>query len=1002
MSRLMRVFRVMSVLFSVVLSSSHVAWGQDKPPIELPEVVIVGQEVRAAQEAKRPIAPRRIPIGLQSAIDAGKVAHITPPDAVAVAGPTAENPGCLVFSGVGGKKDEALYRRGLRHYNNGDDLKARALFGRVEQDYPRSLYRGAAAFWSGESHYRRKAFAQALTQYERVITAYRREPLRDYALYRAADLRLRNQDYEAAANHAAALRAQYPASPTIENAHYLAGEVAFRHGKFAEAVQEFGAFGQRYPNSALRERALLLYAESLYQMRRYREARRAYRSFLKAFPASTMAAEAQYGLAWSQLKQGEVVQAQCAFQRLHKQSSEPRYAEAALYTGFAAALRQGKLRTARRQLERLRQNFPESPLIASAWSELAWERFAKQAYSDALTRYRQLARRTQAPRASRDVAQYMVGECLYQLARYTPASVAFRNIRPKADIALREKAAFRLGLSLYHQPEYAQAIQVLQAFILRYTASSYRDEALFWLTEAQFHLGDYRAALQTSKRLSPQSRLYDFALYGHGWVYLRLQQWEQAIQTFQSLVQRYPQSTVRADAMYRVAESYRQLGRTQQAQQAYEQYLSAYPRGRLAPEAQLRLTPLTGSEADVEQTIAALQQVQQQYAGTAAALDAQYRLGTTLFQHNRFAEAREVFDAFAAAHPNHANAPTARLRIADTYYNEKAYRQGLIAYRKVGLLHPRSPVAADASYGVVLSHYQLEDYPQFLREGHAFIEAFPEHPLSPSLLLQMAAYYQERKRTQEAIDTYTDVVQHFADRPLADKARFRLGELYLDTDKPRLAIDTFETLLQSGRDDTLKPDALFGQAKAYETLEASKAVQRYARIADVYPQSPLAARGLYEAGRLLHAQKVYAKAQQYFAQAVRRYPNDPIRYDSWLQWGITWLDMQQPKDAIEVLEKVREAPESRLAAQAQWQIGRAHTLAGDLQQGINAYLRVAYIYPDEKGLVAEALRQAARNYVTLGKCSEAMTVYDKLRQQAVSAHQQQVIEQEIAGSGCRS
>ncbi|PON10054.1 hypothetical protein C2W62_52160, partial [Candidatus Entotheonella serta] len=88
----------------------------------------------------------------------------------------AENPGCLVFSGAGGNKDEALYRRGLRAYNNSDDRKARELFAQVINNHPRSPYIGAAAFWRGESHYRQGEEAEALAQYEHVITKAKREP----------------------------------------------------------------------------------------------------------------------------------------------------------------------------------------------------------------------------------------------------------------------------------------------------------------------------------------------------------------------------------------------------------------------------------------------------------------------------------------------------------------------------------------------------------------------------------------------------------------------------------------------------------------------------------------------------------------------------------------------------------------------------------------------------------------------------------------------------------
>jgi tetratricopeptide (TPR) repeat protein len=175
---------------------------------------------------------------------------------------------------------------------------------------------------------------------------------------------------------------------------------------------------------------------------------------------------------------------------------------------------------------------------------------------------------------------------------------------------------------------------------------------------------------------------------------------------------------------------------------------------------------------------------------------------------------------------------------------------------------------------------------------------------------------------------------------------------------------------------------LLGQGRAYEALgEIAEAVQRYSRLAEVYPQSPLAPRGLYQAGHLLQTQKAYEEAQRYFEEVVQRYPTDPTRYASLLQWGMTLLEQHQYERAVALLQQAQQAP--------------------DLQEGINAYLRVAYLYPDAGRLVTGALQQAARNYVKLGKCPEALTVYAKLLEQTSAAQETQAIQQEMQQSGCQ-
>src|SRR5919109_3679163 len=212
-------------------------WPQEKPPIQLPEVVIVGQEVRAMQEEKSPLQPQTLPLGLQGDIEAGKVAQVATPQPGDLAGPTAENPGCLLFPSIQGSRDEGLYRRGISSYNNGNYGEAIARFERLRAEFPKSPSQGAAAFWSGEAYYRQGNEDAALADYEQVITAYQREPLRDYALLRAAELRMLRHDYTRAAEYLHDLLTLYPASRTLEPALYLSGENAFRLGQFRQAIQ---------------------------------------------------------------------------------------------------------------------------------------------------------------------------------------------------------------------------------------------------------------------------------------------------------------------------------------------------------------------------------------------------------------------------------------------------------------------------------------------------------------------------------------------------------------------------------------------------------------------------------------------------------------------------------------------------------------------------------------------------------------------------------------------
>ncbi|MCZ6876281.1 MAG: tetratricopeptide repeat protein, partial [bacterium] len=469
-------------------------WGQEKPDIQLPEVVIVGQEERVIQGEKSLVQLHTMPIGLRGEVETGNIAQVAPSTTADFTGPAAENPGCLTFPQVQSERDERLYRRSIGQFNDKNYPAAIEGFERLGNEYPASPYVGAAVFWSAEAAYQQGRNEAALALYEQVVTRHQRESLRDYALFRAAQIRLERRDYVEAANHLEVLLAIYPASPTTEQARYLFGETSFRAGQFQQAIRSLQTFLQRYPQSPLQERAELWRAESLYQLQHYQMAREAYQNLLQRFPQGTFALQARYGLAWAMLKAGEVKPARLLFQDLNLQTPDARYEEAVRYASFMADVLNEELDNAQRQWQQLQQRYPQGALVTAALSELAWAYFVRKDYAQALDYYQRLNQTTPMPERLQNIAQYMTGESFYQQGRFAEAAQAFRQIRSEAEVGLLEKAAFRFVLSLYHLKDFAQAIQVLQAFVVRYAASSYRDEVLFWLAESYFRQSDYRAA----------------------------------------------------------------------------------------------------------------------------------------------------------------------------------------------------------------------------------------------------------------------------------------------------------------------------------------------------------------------------------------------------------------------------------------------------------------------------------------------------------------------------
>jgi TolA-binding protein len=88
-----------------------------------------------------------------------------------------------------------------------------------------------------------------------------------------------------------------------------------------------------------------------------------------------------------------------------------------------------------------------------------------------------------------------------------------------------------------------------------------------------------------------EGQYYMGLIYDHG------EQYDDAAQVFQAVVDRYPDSPKAADAMYMKGVEYQKVGSDKEAIAAYRAFVKQYPKHANVPKAQARLRALTAGSA---------------------------------------------------------------------------------------------------------------------------------------------------------------------------------------------------------------------------------------------------------------------------------------------------------------------------------------------------------------------------------------------------------------------
>ncbi len=174
------------------------------------------------------------------------------------------------------------------------------------------------------------------------------------------------------------------------------------------------------------------------------------------------------------------------------------------------------------------------------------------------------------------------------------------------------------------------------------------------------------------------------------------------------------------------------------------------------------------------------------------------------------------------------------------------------------------------------------------------------------------------------------------------------------------------------------PDQQYDWAmQFYNQKDWDRAIEEFEKLPEAFPNSRLAAEGVYFTGLCQEEKKEYAKAADSYQKLVDRYPySDRIKDAIQREFSIAKLFAEGEKikvvgiptfsgrdKAIELYQHiVKNAPYGSYGDQAQFQIGEVHKSIGDYEEARKAFQTMVDEYPSSD-LVPKARYQIA--YVSM-------------------------------------
>lgn len=432
-------------------------------------------------------------------------------------------------------------------------------------------------------------------------------------------------------------------------------------------------------------------------------------------------------------------------------------------------------------------------------------------------------------------AWHYLGICYTRIqpADLEGAIEAFTNSLKDQKLDVREESLIHLSWSQFTRARseqagsaeqkqgFEQAKSSLTTFLSSYGSSSFSDQALFYLGEIEYSLGDtkrsiaYYNKLLTDKRFEDSKLLTD-ARYALAVAYEEEDRASQAAKQYKLFLESNPDHRLASEVRVRLADIYlkdnqaaeaeelltslassssakasdyallrlayalSQQKKNTQAAKYYKQLLSQYPDSDHAGTAALSLGQLLHLEGDFDAAIQEFNRIVAKQDDQAA--EAVHWIATTLLKQGKSQEAEALLSDALKWSGDAPNATSLKMDYADALYNqptklEKAQR----AYERIARDTPKDPLAPRAAYNVAFAALQGGRLPEARQWAEFFLSRYPQDPLRNDVAYVAAETLLQQGEHEAAAQAYASLRSTATDNPSLDLWALRQAmALYLD------------------------------------------------------------------------------------------------------------------------------------------------------------------------------------------------------------------------------
>ncbi len=837
-------------------------------------------------------------------------------------------------------RDKALYNLGLIYYSQSKYEKSRLRFKLLLKDYPESEYFGSSLYWIGESYSAENKLDEAIKFLEDAVADKRNKKYADYTIYTLANVYEQIGDYPNAVKYYDQLLTYHKDSKLANSAQIRIGICYFKLKDYQSSILELKNPKLTNLPADLYSESLYLLASAYYRVQEYDNAEKTFSEVLNRFPDSKYYRESKYGLAWTNFQQKKYNDAFLYFDDLS--AGEDSIAIKSFFWKAESKRYAGQNNQANEIYKQFLDRFPNDPLAKEAQYQIGVVYFNNN-NTDLASRYL-LSANASDDNNVRAKAFALLGEIELNKGNYRAAKNYFEIVKDlkNIDVNTSNRSLLGLGIALYHLNDNKNAIKYLEE-VDKNNPDFEKQKLNFFLAENYFALNDFRNALSRyNNSLGADESISLQTVYGKGYSYFNLGDYENSAYQFADFVKRYPRDERANDAKLRLADSYFGSRNFAAASKVYQELFTSDARFSSNPYARYQYAQALYKSGKTNDAIQEFTSIQEKFPQSEYADVSLYTVAWIYFQRGSYSESISRYNTVLQKYPKTPLEPIVYYSIGDAYFNMGNYDSAIVNYEKVIARFPSSNYVFDAVNGIQSS-------------------------------------YVAQGKTDKAISFLTEFTSKNPNLSYSDQLVFKKGEIYYSMrnyDQAKQAYKGFITYYGNSR---LVPDAYYWIGKCAQNLgQNEEAIFNFERVLRDYKSSEFASSSVLEIGNIYRASKNFDGALKIYDEGITQLKNSPRIPEFLFNKGTTLVEMSRFQEAYSVFDEVAMYyPQSIFADKSKFEMAVIEMAAGRYQNADNYLSALAEKRTDDVG--AKAQYYYGLSLFEQGKYNDAITALVRVR-----------------------